>query len=378
MGRSFIISVTLLLIIAFAVTGAYECGDLNNDDSINILDVTFLINYLYRGGPAPAYPNLADIDGSGLINILDVTALIRFLYKSGPEPVCSTSIINPVITVDGHSACKNFLPGKADFMTPSDQDCAQYSYNEAANTLSLTHVNAGFNCCPEEILAEVTFSNDTITIIESESFGEWGPCFCLCLFDVNYTITDLPQGEYTIVIIGLELEGDDEYLAFTADLGSNPVGEYCVTRDHYPWGMTTSIEGSIVGEPACKNMTLKSDTAVEQDCIEYDYDGSGTLNLTHYNDMFNCCPESLYIVVTLENNVIRLDEYESEGLCDCICIYDMEYEITGILPGVYTLIVDNISYYNEYTGGPIEFEIDLSTPTSGIFCVDRPYLPWSE
>lgn len=378
MGRSFVISVTLLLIIAFAVSGAYECGDINNDNGINILDAVFLINYLYRGGPAPVVINLADIDGSGTITILDATALIRYLYKGGPTPVCSTGIINPAIVVDSHSSCKNFMPGKTRTMTPPNQDCAQYSYDETSNTLSLTHVNAGFNCCPEELLAEITFSNDTITIIEDESYGEWGGCFCLCLFDVNYTITELPPGEYTIVIEGLELNPDDEYLAFTVDLTGNPTDEYCVTRDYYPWGIYTSLEGVIVGEPACKNMTLKSGADVQQDCVEYDYDGAGTLNLIHYNDIFNCCPESLYIEITLEGDTIRIDEHETEGLCDCICLYDMEYQVTGILPGVYTFILDNVYYYNEYTNGPIIFEIELSTPTSGIYCIDQPYFPWPE
>ncbi|PKK84695.1 MAG: hypothetical protein CVT49_02405 [candidate division Zixibacteria bacterium HGW-Zixibacteria-1] len=376
MKRSFILLLVLSVAASFAVGNAYECGDLNNDGSINVLDIVYLINYLYKGGPAPAFPYLADVNGSHTINILDVTALIGYLYRGGPAPACSTVVVDPIIVVEGHSGCKSPTPEKAELLTPPDQDCIQYSYEGTTGILSLVHVNAGFNCCPEQFLADITFGNDTITITENESYGEWGACLCLCLFDVSYSIINLPPGQYTIKVIGLELYGDDEYLEFTADLGAAPVGEYCLTRNHYPWGEMLSPVGTIIGEPVCKNYQLKIDTTYEDDCIIYDYDGAGTLDLTHVNDMFNCCPESLYIVVTLTDNVIRLNEYETEGLCDCICLFDMDYQIINLLPAVYTLIVDNVNYYNEYSGGPIEFEIDLTAPTSGVFCVDRPYLPW--
>ncbi len=64
------------------------CGDANSDNGVNILDVTFLINYLYKEGPPPLNADLADANGDGTINILDVTILVNFLYKSGPPPQC--------------------------------------------------------------------------------------------------------------------------------------------------------------------------------------------------------------------------------------------------------------------------------------------------
>jgi Dockerin type I domain len=55
---------------------------------INIQDITFLINYLYKGGLAPNPLKAGDANGSGLINIQDITYLINFLYKGGPAPKC--------------------------------------------------------------------------------------------------------------------------------------------------------------------------------------------------------------------------------------------------------------------------------------------------
>ncbi len=63
-------------------------GDVNDNGSINILDASYLINSLYKGGPAPPCPAQADVNGNGATNIVDVSALINFLYKSGPAPQC--------------------------------------------------------------------------------------------------------------------------------------------------------------------------------------------------------------------------------------------------------------------------------------------------
>ncbi len=66
----------------------FICGDCNSDGPVNILDITFLINYLYKNGGPPAVMDGADVNSDGAINILDITYLIAFLYKDGPAPTC--------------------------------------------------------------------------------------------------------------------------------------------------------------------------------------------------------------------------------------------------------------------------------------------------
>jgi hypothetical protein len=63
-------------------------GDANNNGSVNILDITFEISYLYKGGPPPDCNDEADANGNGTVNILDITYLISYLYKGGPAPIC--------------------------------------------------------------------------------------------------------------------------------------------------------------------------------------------------------------------------------------------------------------------------------------------------
>jgi hypothetical protein len=67
----------------------YLCGDPSGDDLINILDVTFLIEYLYLSGPAPVPPEAGDVNDDDNVNILDISYLIAYLYQGGPPPVCS-------------------------------------------------------------------------------------------------------------------------------------------------------------------------------------------------------------------------------------------------------------------------------------------------
>ena len=72
----------------FSTEITWMCGDPDGSKSINILDVTRLINYLYKEGSAPDPLEAGDIDGDGKINILDISYLINYLYKGGPHPDC--------------------------------------------------------------------------------------------------------------------------------------------------------------------------------------------------------------------------------------------------------------------------------------------------
>ncbi|MEW5924777.1 MAG: dockerin type I domain-containing protein [Candidatus Zixiibacteriota bacterium] len=89
--------------LAFVITGEPEqqcdChpGEANGNGAYNILDVTYLISYLYKGGPAPTpYPLCSgDANCNCAVNILDVTYLISYLYKGGPAPCsCQQWLIN--------------------------------------------------------------------------------------------------------------------------------------------------------------------------------------------------------------------------------------------------------------------------------------------
>jgi len=204
-------------------------GDANGDGSIDLGDLLYLIGYLYKNGPAPDPLEAGDEDCSRGIDLGDVLYLTSYLYKGGPAPSC------PVGILINYAGCKQFQKGAGLDGTPPDQDCVEYQY-DGTGVLLLKHVNGGFNCCPDELLADIIIEDNIIIVDEDESL-ESGGCFCLCLFDLHYQISNLPSGEYTIRIDGLYLEEGDEILEFTVDLASSPSGSFCVYRDHYPWGI---------------------------------------------------------------------------------------------------------------------------------------------
>jgi CSLREA domain-containing protein len=68
--------------------GAFEAepiGDANGDGSVSVLDVFYLINFLFAQGPVPR--GRANVNGDGSTNVLDVFYLINFLFASGPAPM---------------------------------------------------------------------------------------------------------------------------------------------------------------------------------------------------------------------------------------------------------------------------------------------------
>ena len=61
-------------------------GDANSDSAANSADISFLINYLFVGGPKPCTPEAADPDSSCHINSADISYLINYLFVGGPQP----------------------------------------------------------------------------------------------------------------------------------------------------------------------------------------------------------------------------------------------------------------------------------------------------
>ncbi len=63
-------------------------GDFNGDGLENtILDLTFIIDDIFRGGPPAACPEESDLNGDGqLATILDLTYIIDDIFRGGPAP----------------------------------------------------------------------------------------------------------------------------------------------------------------------------------------------------------------------------------------------------------------------------------------------------
>jgi hypothetical protein len=63
-------------------------GDANGDREITILDVIYLIHYLFKGGASPIPLEAGDANCDGQVTISDVLFLIKYLFAGGPLPKC--------------------------------------------------------------------------------------------------------------------------------------------------------------------------------------------------------------------------------------------------------------------------------------------------
>ena len=62
-------------------------GDVDYDSKgPNIADLTYFVEYMFFGSPAPPCREESDANGSGAINVADMTYLVEFLFFDGPAP----------------------------------------------------------------------------------------------------------------------------------------------------------------------------------------------------------------------------------------------------------------------------------------------------
>ena len=71
--------------LAFLVV-VYLCGDCNGDGVVNIGDIVWEINYIFKGGLPPQPYAAGDVNCDGVDDVADVVYLINYLFKGGPEP----------------------------------------------------------------------------------------------------------------------------------------------------------------------------------------------------------------------------------------------------------------------------------------------------
>ena len=131
------------------------------------------------------------------------------------------------------SDCKYQKAGEITAEIADSLSCVKYIYNINDKRLLLTHINAGFNCCPENIYCSISIKNDTITI---QQYEESALCDCNCLYDLDIEIKGVIAQEYHIKFIEPYLQNQEEII-FSINLDISNEGSYCVTRIHYPWGI---------------------------------------------------------------------------------------------------------------------------------------------
>jgi len=95
--RQTVVWLTLLFLGSLCVQSALPCecpmpGDVDNSGTLNVSDLTYLVAYLFAGGPDPAVDsdcpsdNRGDVDCSMAVNVSDLTYFVAHLFQGGVPP----------------------------------------------------------------------------------------------------------------------------------------------------------------------------------------------------------------------------------------------------------------------------------------------------
>lgn len=63
-------------------------GDANGDGAVNVADAVYIINYVFKEGPAPDPLDAGDANCDGAVNVADAVYIINYVFKDGPVPGC--------------------------------------------------------------------------------------------------------------------------------------------------------------------------------------------------------------------------------------------------------------------------------------------------
>jgi len=67
----------------------FICGDADGDGAgPNVVDLIYLVDYLFFDGPPPPVLEAANVDGQGGVNVADLIYLVDYLFFDGPAPIC--------------------------------------------------------------------------------------------------------------------------------------------------------------------------------------------------------------------------------------------------------------------------------------------------
>ncbi|MBN2610387.1 MAG: hypothetical protein JXB00_02420 [Bacteroidales bacterium] len=154
---------------------------------------------------------------------------------------------------------------------------------------------------------------------------------------------------------------------------------FCVIACENENQINQDFSGKLVTHSSCKynKSTLEEPNIPDTvSCVQYAYDAtSGKLNIKHINAGFNCCPEKLSCTFSLVGDTVTIEEAEEDGFCDCLCLYDLDIEVTGIGAKGYVLKFVE-PYWRDQE--PLVFNINLAAQSSGSHCMIRKKYPWIE
>jgi len=292
--------------------------------------------------------------------------------------------------------CKEIIYGLA---APAVLDCVFWEW-DGSDTLRVVHMNAALNCCPGTITSHVEPVYYEIHVEDpdgagidfmgfniTETEGDDAPmCHCLCLYDLSYEMSGVDGDVIWIRFIEKYLPEGAEQLYISIDLDAEPSGSHCVQRFTYPWDTGQAGEdpvGVIDNYSGCKHLTDTSESTLpfsaDSSCVVlYNFPADSLLRIYHINTAYNCCVDALDANFEFAEGLITITgiEHPPGGLCDCICLYDVNYSISNYEQGITTIRF--VEPYFPAGQDQLEITVDLSIEGTWTYCVPREGYPWND
>jgi len=72
--------------MVLALRYSFINGDVNTDNNINLADIIFLVNYVFKNDLAPHPLKVGDVNCDNGVRLTDIVYLVNYVFKSGPPP----------------------------------------------------------------------------------------------------------------------------------------------------------------------------------------------------------------------------------------------------------------------------------------------------
>ncbi len=80
-------TISVLKNTGFYTSCAGKAGDANGDSKVNLADLIFKVNFIFKGGSAPAPLCTGDDNADVKIDLSDIIYGVNYLFKGGPPPI---------------------------------------------------------------------------------------------------------------------------------------------------------------------------------------------------------------------------------------------------------------------------------------------------
>ncbi len=142
-------------------------GDANGDGVVDLGDAIYLLNYLYKGGPAPNPSWTGDANSDGVVDLGDAIYLLNYLYKGGPPPASgkagnSPANVSRLTSGSGHAEVTLVLDGDSE--NPDLPSLAKAA-PQGLDGISQISVMAEFDQDVAGVHLEIEFDPDRVRLL---------------------------------------------------------------------------------------------------------------------------------------------------------------------------------------------------------------------